>query len=100
MGKSPSSPRGGGKHLAHLRRDTGTGKPEVFGSRVSWFRVRVKPEQTRTPPNPYPRFMGFSWVIHGSLKRLVWSSIFPFLGATDIAKCWLELRVELFQATA
>ena len=43
-----------------IRRDTGLGKPVVFGSQASWFRVRVKPEQTHTHSQPLPTVYGFS----------------------------------------
>jgi len=43
-----------------IRRDTGLGKPVVFGSQVSQFRVWVKPEQTRTHSQPLATVYGFS----------------------------------------
>jgi len=45
--------------VALLRCDTGPGKPMVFGSRFSRFRVRVEPEQTCTPSQPLPMVYGF-----------------------------------------
>jgi len=54
--------------------------------------------QTQANLYPLPTLTHGLWVFHGLLMSPVWSSIFPFLGVTDTAKCWLELRVELFQA--
>jgi len=43
----------------HVRRDTGSGKPTVFGSQFSQFQVWVEPEQTHTPSQPLPTVYGF-----------------------------------------
>src|SRR5712672_136305 len=64
------------RSIPPLRCDRGMGKPEVFGSRLSQFQVRVKPEQTRTPSQPLPTvygfFMGHQRVRFGLVFFLFW----------------------------